>query len=186
MNTPLWALLLIPVISGGLGFIGSVVGNYVTFRLNEKSRRLDLLKILYPDRLAQSKLIMNAANELRTAAFRLNNALDHDMPDTSDRIAELDSKWREFVAISRSNEWVVTKETFGICMTITGMSAAFLCNPIKGLLNEDRLEDGFSDLAESVRGELHIPELDKVIARAPKWKRTKSNVLVPKNKVRDL
>src|SRR2546430_7354887 len=46
---------------------GSAAGNYITYKLNERSRRLELYKTVYPEMFKQTKMLMESASKFYNA-----------------------------------------------------------------------------------------------------------------------
>ncbi len=152
--------------------IGGVIASWITYRLNERTRRLDLYKTVYPEKFKAAKELLALLQPLAEWVYALVNSYPNLTPD--DRQKEASDLFKKIVDLRlqlMADEWLFSPLfVAGVNQFCTNLELSLIDLDGKHLteagFNQEGVRRGVQNLyralAKTARQETHLDLFDKL------------------------
>jgi len=168
-------ILLQAIIAGTFALIGAIIGALlsptITFWLNDKTRKIDLYKSVYPIRLEAARALMEQASVLFHKVHGSRCGTTRLPPEVEEaEWNSLEEDVKKLESMAWSSEWLL-----GIA--VKNATADFVSNCYSKIRPSWEEEDGletqaygpaYRALGEVVGRQIHLPELQQAVEPKPK------------------
>lgn len=171
-------VMLAGIIGVGGTLLGVIVSGVVTWRVSDRTRKADLYKIVYPEKLRATRVLMDKAAALHRNVWKL---VWDDARDVHDSAVELYKSADGLFHDVQSQEWLLGSTIMAAAVRLHGVLKQSLAQKVftpsephvKGVFEIDEntwepvsgYNAAFEGLQQAVREELRLEELSTVFPR---------------------
>ncbi len=166
-----WLQFGSPIITGICALLGGAIGSIITYKLNERTRRLDIYRQIYPEKFKIALALMQAADNLYQRTCQ--HATMGNPADKGVKQQILDQSTAVHTLCTTSG-WLLGSELKRLGVEFVYMSR-MLFTPLESNENvkdwipsrdfggSGKYEQSYKNLAYEVRNQLHLDAMDKLL-----------------------